>query len=121
MGSLAAQINAMVQAEIGDLVKRISIDYKLDLDEMNKKYNIVFTTPKETGTSTEEDQSAAKKPVRGRKKKAKEEYLQTTEYIYNGITYLVDGKNNVYTYSLESPTLIGEKLVDGTIKFSKKE
>jgi hypothetical protein len=63
------------------------------------------------------ESSVPEKKARGRKKKTKDEFVSTTEFQYNGITYLIDQKNNVYTYNIESPTFIGEKLVDGTIKF----
>ena len=41
-----------------------------------------------------------------------------TKYIYNGESYLMDKQNNIYTYNLESPTLIGVKLVNGEVKLN---
>ena len=61
-----------------------------------------------------------KKPTpqkRGRKKKEKEEFIETEECEYRGQVYLVDKKNIVYTNNMDSPTIVGERLVDGTIKF----
>jgi hypothetical protein len=58
-----------------------------------------------------------KSPVtKSRKKKQKEEVIETEEYEYDGVKYLVDNQNNVYTYNIEEPALVGEKLVDGTVK-----
>lgn len=58
-----------------------------------------------------------KSPVtKSRKKKQKEEVIETEEYEYEGVKYLVDNQNNVYTYNIEEPALVGEKLVDGTVK-----
>lgn len=203
MATLSSQINVIVEKEIYNLIKKISIDYKIDIDEIKTKYNIAFTslnneeitaelvheiineivneddddeaivaeiTPVkktrgrkpstatkkkpvvETENTIEADkplinnenevineviavgiheqtheiknpniiaEDAPKKSTRGRKKKVAEEYLDTTEYKYNGITYLIDDKNNVYTYDLVAPKRIGEKLIDGTVKFIK--
>ena len=78
----------------------ISKTYSIPLDVLNAKYL-----------------GAAKKgKKRGRKKIVKEEYIETEEYYYNGCTYLVDTNNLVYTSDIEAPVLIGERLVDGTIK-----
>lgn len=54
---------------------------------------------------------------RGRKKKQKEELVEVEEYEYEGTTYLIDASNNVYTFDLDAPHLIGERFVDGTIRF----
>jgi hypothetical protein len=51
-----------------------------------------------------------------RKKKQKEDVIETEEYEWDGVKYLVDNQNNVYTYNIEEPALVGEKLVDGTVK-----
>ena len=51
------------------------------------------------------------------RKKKKNDYIEVDEYEFNHVKYLVDSKNNVYTHNLEKPMLIGERLVDGKIKF----
>lgn len=117
MTAVSQQINKLVENEIESLVKRISIDYKISLEEMKQKYELMFITV--PPPQTEEQIEETPKKQRGRKKKVKDDFISTTEYMYNGVTYLLDSKNNVYTYNIESPTLIGEKLIDGTIKFVK--
>ena len=112
MATISSQVSKIIEDEIEMLVKKISVDYKLDLEELKKKYELMFINYPEVVAETPKKQ-------RGRKKKVKDEYISTNEYLYNGVTYLVDQKNNVYTYNVESPTQIGEKLVDGTIKFVK--
>jgi hypothetical protein len=57
---------------------------------------------------------------RGRKKKQKEEFIEAEEYVYNGTTYLVDSKNVVYTNNIDAPTVVGERLIDGSLKFYNK-
>ena len=52
-----------------------------------------------------------------RKKKQKDEFIKTVEYEFEGQKYLVDDANNVYTYDVEKPKLIGEKLINGTVRF----
>lgn len=54
---------------------------------------------------------------RGRKKKQKEEVIEMEEYMYDGVVYLIDANNNVYTFDLDAPHLIGERFVDGTVRF----
>jgi hypothetical protein len=114
MTSIGLKVNNIIEIEIEQLIKRISNDYKIDLEEMKVKYDLPFIKIDKPIVSTEKV-----KKQRGRKKKVNDEYISTTEYAYNGVTYLLDSKNNVYTYNIEEPKLIGEKLVDGTIKFTR--
>ena len=37
------------------------------------------------------------------------------EYVFEDVTYLIDANNNVYSFDIEAPRLIGERFVDGTI------
>ena len=41
-------------------------------------------------------------------KKKSDEYLATKRLVINNVTYLIDDKQNVYTYNVESPILIGK-------------
>ena len=50
-------------------------------------------------------------------KKKKDDSLQVTEFIYDGITYFVDQEQNVYTRDEDTPKLVGVRLVDGSVKF----
>ena len=123
MTSLSQTINHIVEKEIESLITRISVDYKIDLEDIKKRYELMFISslPVAESPTVEEPCETpleAPKKQRGRKKKVKDEFIETKEYTYNGVTYLVDQKNNVYTYNVESPSLIGEKLVDGTVKFN---
>lgn len=114
MTSIGLKVNNLIENEIENLIKRISNDYKIDLEELKTKYDLPFIKITDDTVPIEKV-----KKQRGRKKKVNDEYISTTEYPYNGVTYLIDSKNNVYTYNIEEPKLIGEKLVDGTIKFSR--
>lgn len=93
-----------------DLLVKISSDYNIDYNELVDKYIGV-------GGSVMMGSSADAPKKRGRKKKQKDEFIRTEEYEFDGVKYLLDENNNVYTYNIEKPKLIGEKLVDGTIKF----
>lgn len=92
-----------------DLLVKISNDYNLDYNELVDKY----IGP--GGSAMIGSSDAPKK--RGRKKKQKDEFIRTEEYEYDGVKYLLDENNNVYTYNIEKPKLVGEKLVDGTVRF----
>lgn len=101
------------------VLTEIAKDYNMSLDDMLQKYgniqpNIELGRSKKKGANTVKNTEPKK---RGRKKKMKEELIETEEYEYNGVTYLVDGENNVYTYNVDQPTFIGTKLIDGRIKF----
>jgi len=100
--NISGKIQNILNEELENMLKDISKTYKLDFLELKQKY-MPNDLPKK----------------RGRKKKLKEEFIEAEEYVYKGETYLVDNKNLIYTNNLESPTIIGEKLVDGTIKFYK--
>lgn len=101
----------IVDSALENLVVKISVDYELNLDELKTKY-LAFKP------SEEAEPKPPKK--KGRKKKVQDNVIETVEYIYQDIKYLVDKHNNVYTYNIESPTQVGKKLADGSIKFHKK-
>jgi hypothetical protein len=87
-------------SKLYDVLVNVSQTYDIPIDELAAKY-------------------LNNKNKRGRKKILKEEYIETVEYVYDGIVYLVDDNNTVYTNNLDSHQVIGEKLVDGSIKFYK--
>lgn len=79
-----------------------------------------MATPKPGSTrSPEQDKEQQQPPPkrRGRKKKQKEEVVEMEEYVYDDKTFLIDENNNVYSFDLNAPHLIGERFVDGTIRF----
>ena len=99
--------------EIDSLLKDIATRYELEYSELRSLY-----LPESKMYLCKEE--SQKKPVplkRGRKKKEKEEFIEAEECEHQGRVYLVDKKNIVYTNNIESPTIVGERLVDGTIKF----
>lgn len=101
------KIQNIINEDIENILKDISKTYKINFIELKQKYinnnDVKNDLPKK----------------RGRKKKLKEEFIEAEEYVYQNEIYLVDNKNLIYKNDLESPTIIGEKLVDGTIKFYK--
>lgn len=107
------KIQKVINEDIDNMLKDISKTYEIDYIELKKKYS-----PLQNLTNNEPVVIDGPKK-RGRKKKVKEEFVEAEEFIYKDVTYLVDEKNIVYTNNLETPTIIGEKLVDGTIKFYK--
>jgi hypothetical protein len=90
----------IISESLLNLLKNIALDYNIDYEELKTKYYC--------------DQNALKKR-RGRKKKIKDEYIETEEYIYDGKTYLVDSNNIVYTNNAKNPVMIGKRLPDGSI------
>lgn len=116
------------------VVKAICDDYGLEFEEVRSKYienplqnietpkNQTKSSKKKDGPSTSGDgkssgSSTVSKPRRASSKKNKNDLIETTEFVYQGTTYLVDKKKNVYTYDTENPKLVGLKLVDDSIKF----
>lgn len=104
---LASDLHALVQRYLSHVLQNIAEKYDLDIEELKANYL--------EGDFSTTDTNAEKKK-RGRKKKQKDEYIEAEEYEYEGVKYLVDGQNNVYTYDVENPTLVGERLVDGTVR-----
>jgi hypothetical protein len=116
--NLSTQISALVAAHLQDELKHILLDiakrYSIDAQELIELYQ----QKSETKSCCVQDQcSTSEKKKRGRKKKQKDEFIETEEYEYDGTKYLVDSNNNVYTFNVEEPHLIGERFVDGTIRF----
>jgi hypothetical protein len=50
-------------------------------------------------------------------KKKSDEMIETETFVYEGVTYLIDKKKNVYTYDIDRPRMVGIKLIDDSIKF----
>ena len=87
--------------KLSKILDEIAEKYSLNADEL--KTNYIPTSVKK----------------RGRRKKKTDEIIEMTEYKYQEETFLIDSKNTVYTFEPESPLVIGEKLIDGTIKFNQ--
>jgi hypothetical protein len=106
--NIADDIREMIDREILNVLEKISVDYGHDIVELKEKY-----MPSGTSVITP---TGPKK--RGRKKLAKEEYIETEIIMYQGKKFLVDAKGVVYTYNIESPTIVGKMLPNtGTIEF----
>lgn len=114
-----------IETSLTDILIDISTTYNLDQNELLKKYlnltkDIKKKEPKPKKIKDNIDPNIiVEKKKRGRKKKEKDEIIKTYEYEYNEIKYLVDDNNNVYSYDIDNPCFIGEKLIDGTIKFKE--
>lgn len=83
------------------LLTEISKDFNIPLDELKTKYlsdSVLSSTKK-----------------RGRKKKIKDEYIETEEFEYKGITYLVDTNGIMYSNDAKNPVMVGVARRDGTI------
>lgn len=134
--SLSSQVSSLVSAFINEelicILKDISKRYEIDEQELMHMYkhklHVTNTITSHACIAaqcstncpdhhTSEQSSASEKKRRGRKKKQKDEFIETEEYDYDGNKYLVDSNNNVYTFNIEEPHLIGERFVDGTIRF----
>lgn len=100
----------LVDSALENLVTKISVDYNLNVEELKSKYL----------HGKIDDPDLAKPKKKGRKKKVSDNVIETVEYTFERIKYLVDKHNNVYTYNIESPTCVGKKLADGSVKFHKR-
>jgi hypothetical protein len=104
-------ILCQITEQLHHALSLIANDFELPLEELIQKYGTPLPLTHKNGEVKKE----AKK--RGRKKKQKEEVIETEEYEYNDVIYLVDKDNNVYTNDINRPVLVGTKLVDGRIKY----
>lgn len=102
MDAIAKHLNMALATDKMELLKAVARDYGLDADELIDKY---ISNAETVGMR------------KCCQKKKRNDYVETEEYEYQGVTYLVDSRNQVYTYNLEKPMMIGERLVDGSVKF----
>jgi len=106
--------------QLDKVLKDVSTTYSIPLTDLQSRIGGKYT---ESDTQIEKTieavpLAAATTPKRrGRKKKQKDEFIEVEEYVYEGATYLVDGQNYVYSFDIDAPHLIGERFVDGTIRF----
>ena len=112
-----------VRNHTNDILLSISKDYNIKLDELIEKYGskpvtIDIGKNKKTKVTHGPDGLPIEPKKRGRKKKQREELVETEEYEFNSVKYLVDKDNNVYTHNIDQPVYIGTKLIDGRIKFN---
>lgn len=111
MTTLVQKVQSLFHQHLESILEDIAAKHALDATELKKAY---LDLPPLAATAAPVPSEECKK--RGRKKKKqKDEYIEAEEYEYEGVKYLVDGNNNVYSYDLERPALIGERLVDGTV------
>lgn len=103
-------VMTQIHEQLHHTLKAIAEEYDIPLEDLIQKHGTPM--PLSTGTPAKKE---GKK--RGRKKKQKEELIETEEYEYNGVVYLVDKDNNVYTNDVNAPVLVGTKLVDGRVKY----
>lgn len=104
--SIMSEIDKTINDKLNNLLENISGDYDLNVDELKMKY-------------LNDENANDKKKKRGRKKKTKDSEIEMETYLFNDITYLIDKNNYAYTYDKDKDNamLIGEKLINGTIKF----
>ena len=107
MDDIARNLYQALSVDKKKLIKLIAHDYDLNEEELLQKY--LYIDNIESSCSMQ-----SKKIIQ---KKKRNDCIETEEYTYNGITYLIDSKNQVYTYNIDKPMLIGDKLVNGSIKF----
>lgn len=110
MDEIAKSLYQAFIAEKIQLLKSIAREYDIDENELLRKYSDQHNNGSNSNALTKKSSS----------KKKKNDFIETEEYTYNGIVYLIDAKDQVYTYNIEKPMLIGDKLLDGSIKFSKE-
>jgi hypothetical protein len=117
------------------LLHKVSKEYKIDYEELinkfssekaeksvdsinpinklqeQKKISINFFNPKKI--SNPDKKETIKQP----RKRNVNDTIKTYKILYKNEYYLVDDHNNVYTFDIVKPKIIGVKLIDQTIKF----
>ena len=104
-----------------ELCKKISEDFNLNLGDLTTKYSIMPPPLAiiETPTPKKLKKTSSSPGGSGRKKKVvATEFVEMTELMHEDVKYLVDNDNNIYTYDLDAPKLIGQKLVNGAVKWN---
>lgn len=112
-----------VKSHTHHILESISKEYNISIDELKEKYGSIPITidigkNKKSKITHGPDGLPIEPKKRGRKKKQREELIETEEYEFNGVKYLVDNDNNVYTHNIDQPVYVGTKLIDGRIKFN---
>jgi hypothetical protein len=97
-------MTSLVNQSVLTILQDISKEYDIDIEELKAKYVPGF-----------EPLLTQKK--RGRKKKIKDEYIETEEFDFKGKTYLVDSNGIVYSNDTKNPIMLGYRNPDGSIHF----
>lgn len=110
MEGIAKNLNQAFVNDKVKLLKSIANDYNLDPRELIEKY--VDSTEITPGALVKN-----KKHGQASSQKKRNEFVETEEFVHNGETFLIDNRNQIYTYNVERPMMVGERLADGTVKF----
>jgi hypothetical protein len=98
----------LLQQTFFSMLDDISKTYNIDRQELVDRYM--------ANVCCEMDNTNVMGPKkRGRKKKIKDDFIETEEYEYDGKTYLVDKNNIVYSNDTQKPSVLGKRMSDGRI------
>ncbi len=106
--SEAKALSALFKKHILNILTDISKEHHLNLDDLKKKY---------IDDTIDEPLKKEKPSKTAKPKKSKNDLFEVTEYEYEGNTYYMDKKSNIYSMDKEQPKLLGFKLADGSIQF----
>jgi hypothetical protein len=102
MDTLSSAVGNIIQETWMHLLTEISKDYNISFEELKSKYIVDGLPPTRR---------------RGRKKKIKDEYIETEEFEHGDKTFLIDNNGIVYSNDQKHPIMLGHKQKDGTIKW----
>jgi hypothetical protein len=102
MEKVAKHISSLIYDELSNVFQQVATENKLDYNMLMQRYANKYLV------------SSSKQ--KRKKKEQHDEEIATEEYEYNGTTYLIDQNNIIYTYDLNHPRIVGERLIDGTVK-----
>ena len=97
-----------IEMEKEQLLLKISKDYNIDYSELVDKY---MNTQKKVAKVLSSSYY---------KKKNSSYIIKTVKITHEGIDYLLDEENNIYTFNIDKPEIVGLKLIDGNIKLFNK-
>lgn len=120
MEKVAKQVGILIYEELENVLQQIATDYKLDFNTLMTKYAVTYS--QQAGAGIEKVGGGGGKNKKTKTKttsSCNDDYIETEEFEYNGKKYLVDTNNIVYTNDVDRPMVVGERLVNGSIKFKR--
>lgn len=122
---LLYKVSEAYNIDFDELIDKFSEEKKIksinSIDPMNniqndKKKTINFFDQKKITTNMNIYENKSLTPKQPRKRIVNDT-IKTYKFTYKNEFYLVDDHNNVYTFDIEKPKIIGIKLIDNSIKF----
>jgi acetamidase/formamidase len=120
VGNLSKYMKGFIKKDREYVINMVVEELSLPEETRTKLMTLISTDEAETPSTSKSKRSSSRGILAASPKLSEEsKYVMMEVLTNNDITYLVDGENNLYTYSLDKPEKVGILLADGNVKINQ--